>query len=355
MKLPLQEVTRLAAALLAVAGPGQLVLAAESNPPVSSYHVLAHYDIGGAEKGYDYLKVDSDARRVFVAHGSRVEVLDADTGKHLGAIEHLSGAHGIEIVESIHRAFATSGTDRTVVEFDPANLQVVKTIKYFGAKPDALEFDSASGHLFVVNGGATGDITVVDPATGAIVNTVEIGGGKLEEITFDGAGRGFVNDEEKGVIHVFDSKTLKNLATWPLAPAEEPTGLAIDREKHRLFASCGNGMLAILDSTNGHLLGTAPIGPDPDGAAFDRKTGRVFTSNHDGTMSIVGEREPGKFVLLQTVTTAPGARTIALDEKTGHLYLPSGKFGPAPAPTQAAPEPRPPLIPESFGVVVVGP
>jgi DNA-binding beta-propeller fold protein YncE len=323
--------------------------------PQPAYHLAARYEIGGTDTAFDYLRVDADSRRLFVAHGSRVDVLDADSGARLGEVGQLASVHGIEIVPRFHMAFASSGADRTVVMFDPQSLKVVKRIKYLGDKPDALQADPASGQLFVVNGGATGDISILDPATGSIVGTIDVAGGKLEEIAFDGAGRGFVNDEEKSVIHVFDTRSLKPIGSWPLAPAERPRGLAIDRERHRLFAACGNRLLAVLDANTGKLLGTAPIGADPDGAAFDPKSGLVFTSNRDKTLSVVGEAAPGRFVLLQTVETGPVARTIALDEKTGRLFLPTGKLGPTPARTAAVPEPHAHLVPGTFAILVVAP
>ncbi len=351
-------------ASLSIAG-----LAAEAAQPATSgearqdasamarptYHVSARYEIGGTDATYDYLRIDSATRRLYVAHGTRVEVLDADTGARLGQLSNLAGAHGVEIVDRLHRAYATNGLDRTVTVFDPRTLEAGKSIKYLGEKPDALQYDPASRMLFVVNGGATGDVSVIDPASGAIADTVDLGGGKLEEIAFDGQGRGFVNDEDKSVVHVFDTKTHRRLASWPLAPGEAPTGLAIDREHHRLFAACGNGMLVVMDARNGSVIGSATIGPDPDGAVFDPKTGRVFTSNRDATMSVVGERSPGNYALLQTVMTAPGARTLVRDEKTGRLYLPAGRFGKPPKPTPDKPEPRAPFIPESFAVIVVEP
>jgi hypothetical protein len=226
---------------------------AAPSSPAPSYHVAARYEIGGTEAGYDYLRVDSGSLRLFVAHGTRVEVIDADGGTRLGAVTNLAGVHGIEIVDRLHMAFATNGTDRTVTMFNPQTLQIVKTIKYLGAKPD------------------------------------------------------------------------------------------------------GNRLVAVLDSETGKMLGTVPIGPDPDGAAFDRSSGRIFTSNHDGTLSVVGEGSRGDYELQQTVQTAPGARTIALDDKTGRLFLPAGRFGAAPVPTAAKLEPRAPLIPESFAIIVVAP
>lgn len=342
---------RIRAALLLAALPATLLAGEATQAP--AYHAVARYEIGGTDRGYDYLRVDSASRRLFIAHGSRVEVLNADTGAPLGQVPDIGGVHGIEIVPALHAAFASGGANREVIAFDPETLHVTKRIKYLGEKPDALQYDPASGLLFVVNGGKTGDISVIDPANGAIVDTVELSGGKLEEIALDGQGRGFVNDEEQGVIHVFDTKSRKRVASWPLAPAQEPTGLAIDRAHHRLFAACGNRLLAILDADSGKLISTVAIGPDPDGAAFDPKSGHIFTSNRDGTMTVVGEVSPGNYAALQTVKTASGARTIALDERTGRLFLPSGLFGAPPAPTPAVPEPRAPLIPESFAIIVV--
>lgn len=342
---------RVGAALLLAALP-PVLLAGE---PAPAYHVAARYEIGGSDRGYDYLRVDGASRRLFVTHGTRVEVLDADTGKSVGQLTGLSGAHGIEIVAERHIGFATSGVDRTVVAFDPVTLGVIKRIRYLGERPDALEFDPASGLLYVVNGGGTGDLSIIDPVQGAIVDTLELGGGKLEEIAFDGAGRGYVNDEEKNVVHVFDSRSHKFIADWPLAPAEGPTGLAIDRQHHRLFSACGNRLLAVLDSESGKLLETVTIGPEPDGAAFDEKSGRVFTSNRDGTLTVLGRDAAGHYSAQQTVRSASGARTIALDDKTGRLFLPSGRFGTPPAPTAADPQPRAPLVPESFAVIVVAP
>ncbi len=354
MRLSMRAAARLAAglSLAAMLPPACL---AEGSGTQPAYHVAARYAIGGTDLNYDYLRVDGASRRLFIAHGTRIEVLDADTGARLGQVPGLAGVHGIEIVGPLHAAFATSGADRTVAMFDPATLQVLRKIKIPGEKPDALQYDPDSRLLYVVNGGAPGDISVIDPATGAIVDTVELAGGKLEEIAFDGRGRGFVNDERKSVVHVFDTRTRKRIAAWPLAPAEGPTGLAIDREHHRLFAACGNRLLAILDAGTGTLLGTAAIGPEPDGAAFDAKSGRVFTSNRDGTLSVLGVRSPGRYAALQIVRTAAGARTLALDDRTGRLFLPAGRFGAKPAPTPDAPEPRAPLIPESFAIVVVAP
>jgi DNA-binding beta-propeller fold protein YncE len=328
---------------------------AAAQPPGPHYHVSARHVIGGNETGYDYVSVDPATRRVFVAHGTRLEVLAADGGERLGQIEGLVVAHGIEFPEGLGRGFATSGNDRTVLMFDPRTLKVLKAIRYAGVKPDALKYDPSSRLLFVVNGGSTGDITVIDPRNAAIVATIDLGGGKLEQIAFDGRGRGYINDEKRNLVHVIDTNTLSAVTTWPLAPGEEPTGLAIDPAARRIFAACGNDRLVSVDIDSGRVVSTAPIGADPDGAVFDPKSGRIFVSNRDGTLSVIREEAGGRLHPDQTVQTASGARTIALDEKTGQLFLPYADFAPAPAPTPSEPKPRPQMVPGSFGVLVVAP
>jgi DNA-binding beta-propeller fold protein YncE len=328
--------------------------AVESGATPAGYHVIARYEIGGAESGYDYLHVDTASRRLFVAHGTKIEVLDVDSGARLGQLEGLRGVHGVEIVKSPLQAFATNGLDRTVTVFDPVTLQAARTIKYAGVKPDSLQYDAASDKLFVVNGGATGDLTVIDPHTGAIVATVDLAGGKLEQIAFDGSGRGFVNDEEKNAVHVFNTRTLAVIGEWPLSPGEGPTALGIDRIHHRLFSACGNNLMVVVDVDSGRVLDSSPIGADPDGLIFDSASGNIFTSNRDSTLSVLHEKSPGHYAVVQTVKTESGARTIGFDEKTGHIFLPAAKFGPTPAATKEVPEPRAPMVPASFAIVVLG-
>ncbi len=319
----------------------------------ANYHVTARYAIGGSQKGYDYLRLDGVSRRLFVAHESRVEVLDADSGALLGAIEGTQGVHGIEVIPTLNRGFTSNGVDRSVTVFDYKTLQPYKAIKYTGVKPDAIQFDAYSGQLFVVNGGATGDVTVIDPASATITATVDLGGKKLEQIGFDGRGHAFVNDEDLSVAHVFDTKSHKVLEKWALAPCEGPTGMAVDIAHHRLFAACGNNVLAVIDSDSGKVVATPKIGADPDGAAFDPETQRVFVSNRDGTLTIVHEDSPDKYSVVQNVTTEYGARTIAYDPKTGRVFVPTAKFGPTPAATKEVPEPRPPMLANSFAILVV--
>jgi|SRR5580692_7577648 DNA-binding beta-propeller fold protein YncE len=313
---------------------------------LADYRVLAQFKIGG-EGGYDYIRVDSAARRLYVSHATRVEVLDADTGKKLGAIAPTNGVHGIAVASEFNHGFTSNGKDNTVTMFDLKTLQTLKVIPLHGKKPDAIVYDSDTKQVFVCNGGI---LAVIDAATGELKTDVKVGG-SLEEVAFDGRGRLFVNAEDKSVIQVVDIHALKLIATWPLAPGEGPTGLAIDRAHHRLFSACGNGKFIVLDSDTGSIITTLPISEDPDGAAFDPATGRAFAPCRGGTLAVVQEESPDKFSVRQNLATQLGARTLTLDEKTGRIFLPTAEFGPAPTDGSSR---RRPILPGTFTVLVVG-
>ena len=305
--------------------------------------VVTRYEIGG-EGGYDYLRFDDVGRRLYVAHGRQVDVLDGDTGQRVGAIAPTNGVHGIALAPEFNHGFTTNGLDRSVTMFDLRTLATLKVIKYTGVKPDAIEYDAERKEVFVANGDPKqgGDLTLIDAATGAITATIDLGG-KLEGMAWD-AGRLFVAAEDRSLVHVVDARTLKLLADWPLAPGEEPTGVAVDRRRHRLFFACGNNKLVVLDSLTGKVLATPPIGNGPDGAVFDPATGRVFVSNREGTLTVLRALYDDAYEVEQTVLTEPGARTIALDARTHRVFLPTGKFEPG----SRAPAPG------SFHVLVVG-
>jgi YVTN family beta-propeller protein len=326
-------------------------LSAAAAAAAGDFKILSHYPIPGDVR-YDYLRADPDMRRLYVSHGNKVDVLDLDTGAILGEVAPMKGVHGIAIVPGLKRGFITSGGDRTVVMFDIATLKVLKVITGLGMKPDAIEYDPESQKVYVANG-QSGGITVIDPASGEITATVPIEG-KLEGVAFDGRGRLFVNTEDKSMIQVVDTHTLKPLASWPIAPVEGGTGLAIDPVSHRLFSAGGNGKLAVVNSDTGAVVATPEIGEDPDGDAFDAANGYIFTSSVLGTLTILHEDSPNTYSLVQTVTTARGARTITLDAKTGRVFMATGKFGDAPAPTTDNPHPRPQAQAGTFEVLVVG-
>jgi YVTN family beta-propeller protein len=319
--------------------------------PAVDYHIVARYPIGGTG-GYDYLRVDPVARRLYIAHEKRIEVLDADSGKKVGEIGPTTRAHGIAISPDTGHGFVTSGIDDQITMFDVKTLAPLKTFKSSGSNPDAIEYDPESKRIFVGNHGG-GDVTVIDPASGDIIATIKLEG-KLEGIGFDGRGQGFVIAEHKSAVHVFDTRALKPKATWSLAPGEGGTGLGVDAAHHRLFAACANNKVVVLDSDTGKVIATPLIGDDPDGLVFEVKTGRIFSSNVDGTLTVIQEESPDKFTVLQNVKTSPGCKTITLDEKTGRVITCAPQFGPKPAPVKGGPKAKAPVLPGTFEAIVVG-
>ena len=320
----------------------------------AEFHLISRYPVGGDASRWDYLRVDPATRYLYVAHFTKFEVLDADTGKKIGEIAPANRAHGVVIVPGLNRGFATSGNDNAVIMFDPRTLKSLALIKTTGTNPDAIQYDAADTRKIYVVNGSSGSVTVIDPVTATVTGTVVLARGKLEQICFDGRGRAFVNNEEKGAVHVFDTHTLQAVATWSAAPGEGGTGLDIDPVHHRLFSTCGNGKLVVFDSDTGRVVTTAAIGEDADGVVYDAATGRIYTSNADQTMTVLHEDAPDQYTVLQTVVTGVGAKQIALDAKTGRIFLPTGRFGPTAAPTAAVPHPLAPVVPGTFEILVIG-
>ncbi len=320
----------------------------------AEYHITGRYPIGGDASRWDYLRVDPQTRFLYVAHYTRFEVLDADTGARVGQIGPASRAHGVVIVPELGRGFATSGNDNAVIVFDSRTLRTLAVVKTTGTNPDSIQYDADDTRLVYAVNGSSGSVTVIDPVKMAVTGTVRLTEGKLEQIGFDGRGRAFVNNEEKSAVHVFDTHTLKAIATWSLAPGEGGTGLIVDAAHHRLFAACANHKLVVLDSDTGRVVATPAIGEDADGAAFDPARGLIFASNADRTMTVIHQDSPDAYSAVETVTTAEGAKQIALDGTTGRIFLPSGKFGPRPAPTPRTPNPLPPVVPGTFEILVIG-
>ena len=329
---------------------GGLVLAAALPSRAVEYNVVKQQALGG-EGGWDYLKVDEEARRLYISRGTKVVVVDADTLGPAGEIPDTPGVHGIAIDREHGLGFTSNGRDDSVTVFELATLKSVGRVKT-GANPDAILFDPFTRRVYAFNG-RSGDVTVIDTATRAAVGTVPVGG-KLEFGATDGAGRIFVNVEDKNQIAAIDAKALKVLARWPLAGCEEPSGLAIDAPHHRLFSVCGNKHMVVVDDRDGRLVATLPIGEGPDAAAFDPDGQLAFSSNGDGTLTVVHESSPDAFEVVQTVKTQPSARTMALDPRTHNIYLVAARFGERPPATPEMPRPRPPVLPGSFTVLVVG-
>jgi len=317
----------------------------------AAYHVVRHIAIGGAG-GWDYVTVDSAARRLYVSHSDRVDVVDIDRGKVVGTIPKTEGVHGIAIAPELHRGFVSNGRSSTMTIFDLDKLSTINEVKTSGDNPDAILYDPATKHVFTFNG--RGQNTTVFDGDGKVIATIPLGG--KPEFAQSDRGHVFVNIEDKNEIADIDARNLTVAHRWPIAPCEEPSGLAIDRAHNRLFAVCGNQKMVAVDDQTGAVVASVQIGKGVDGAAFDEKKQMAFSSNGaDATITVVREVSPKDFEIVENVPTMRGARTIALDEKTGHIFLPTAQFGPPPAPTPDRPRPRPSILPDTFEVIEVAP
>ncbi len=327
-----------------------LTLALLLAPP--HYNLERRVSVGG-EGGWDYVAVDSAARRLYVSRATKVLVFDVDTLKSVGEIPKTEGVHGIALARDLGRGFTSNGRAGTVTVFELATLKVLKEVKVTGENPDAILYDPPTQRVFTFNG-RSGNATAVDANAMSVAGTIPLGG-KPEFAVSDAKGHLYVNLEDKGELQELDPKELTASKPWPLPGCEEPTGLAIDVKGGRLFVGCGNRVMDIVSAADGHLLAKVPTGSGTDATAFDPGTGLAFSSNGEGTLTVVAEGPPGAFRVVQNVETARGARTVALDEKTHRLFLPTAKFGPPPSPTAERARPRPPILPDSFEILVVSP
>ena len=321
----------------------------------AGYHVARKLTIGG-EGGWDYLVVDTAARRLFLSRGTHVMVVDLTRDTVVGDIPNTAGVHGIALVSSLNKGFTSNGRDSTVTVFDYRTLATTATIRIPGANPDAILYEPTSRRVFTFNG-RSHDATAIDAATNRVVGTVPLPG-KPEAANFDGKGNVFVNIEDSvGKVTAFNAQTLAVSATWTVDGCEEPSGQGIDRAHALLFLACANNVMAVVHYTSGHEVSAKiPIGPGTDGAAFDAARGLAFSTNGgDGTLTVIHQDAPDRYTVVGTVATQRGARTIALDERTHHVFTVSADFGPAPAPTADQPRPRRPLIPGTFTVLELEP
>jgi YVTN family beta-propeller protein len=319
-------------------------------PASNEYKILKTIKLGG-DGGWDCLTVDPEARRLYISRGTHVMVVDADTGQVVGDIPGTNGVHGIAIVRSLGKGFISNGRDNTVSVFDLKTLQVSKQIPV-GKNPDIIFYDPESQLVFSGNGRSE-DINAIDPKSDTVKATIPLGG--KPEFAVADKGHVYVNLEDKSTIVRIDSRKLAVDARWPLAPGEEPTGLAIDEKHHRLFAACGNKLMVVVNTADGRVVGKVPTGDGADGAEFDSSSQLAFSPNGgDGTLTVIHEDAPDKFSVVQTLPTQRGARTMTLDPKTHNLFLITAEFGPPPAPTAERPHPRPAIVPGSFTLLIVG-
>jgi DNA-binding beta-propeller fold protein YncE len=329
-----------------------LVSLAVAVSALAAWHVGRHIVIGGTG-GWDYTTIDAAARRAYVSHGDRVEVVDVDAGKVVGLIPDTLGVHGIAIDHDGGRGFISSGRVNMMTIFNLKTNARITDVKTTGDNPDAILFEPFTKHVFTFNG--RGKNATVFNTRGKVVATIDLGG-KPEFGVSDAHGHVFVNIEDTSELAMIDANRNVVSARWKLAPCESPSGLAIDRKHHRLFTVCENEIMAVVDAKNGHVVTTVPTGKGTDAAAFDDERQLAFASNgQSATLTVVHETSPDKYEVVDNVATQRSARTMALDTKTHHIYLPAAKFGEAPAPTEKNPRPRPPIVPGSFELLEVVP
>jgi DNA-binding beta-propeller fold protein YncE len=310
----------------------------------STYRVTNTYTLGG-EGSWDYVVPDPPNHRVFIARQNRVMVVDEDKGTLLGEVTGIQGAHGTAIAEGTGHGFATSGNDQSVVMFD------LKTFKALGRIPaaedaDAIVYDKPSNRVFTLNGDAHSS-TVIDPREGKLITNIPLGG-KPEYGASAGDGKVYANLTDTSEVVEIDAKTATVTRRWPTAGCKQPVSMAIDPAHHRLFSGCRSGVLAVSDYLSGKVVATLPIGTGVDGAGYDAASADVFASNADGTLTVIHQDDPDKYHVAETVQTPQRSRNMGLDPSNHRLFVAFAKFGPP-----AGGNGRPPVLPDSFGVMVI--
>ena len=333
----------LLAAVLALLSASPMAVSAQQ-----PYHIVDHWKLGG-DGGWDYLLAEPGAHRLYITHGPRVEVIDSQSGKPVGAITGLHGTHGVALDTSGKFGYISDGGGNAVVVFDRSSLATVATIPA-GTNPDGIIFEPATQTVWAFNGRSK-DVTVIDAATRKAVATIPLPG-KPEFPQVDGNGTVFDNIEDKNEIVRLDAHARKLTAEWP-AGCESPSGLALDAPGHRLFAVCDGKKMAVVDSNSGKVIATPAIGDGPDAANYSPAKNLAFASSGDGVLSVVDASKPD-FPTIESLPTQRGARTMTYDPSTDRAYVVTAEFGPRPAPTAENPRPRPAIVPGSFTVIVIG-
>jgi YVTN family beta-propeller protein len=316
----------------------------------SGYKILNKFHLEG-DGGWDYLTIDDSTSRLYISHGTMVQVFDVVTQKVIGTIPDTKGVHGIALARDINKGFISNGKDSSVTIFNLKSLEVITKVSVTGKNPDAILYDQFSHKVFVYNGRSS-NATVIDANTNKVIGTIELSG-KPEFSVTDGKGKIFVNIEDKSQVCLINPTTLKVEQTWSVAPGEEPSGLALDPKDHRLFIVCGNKLMMVMNSENGTIVSKIDIGDRVDGVAYDPSLKRAYSSNGDGTMTIVQEENENTFKVVENFATQKGGRTITLNSKTHNIYIPTADFGPAPEATKENTHPRPAIIPNSFVILEI--
>ena len=310
----------------------------------SAYRISGEFPIqsGG---GYDYMTVDPRSEKLYISHGSQVNILNKTTGDSLGVIKTEKDVHGIALVHDLGKGYISNGSLNKVLVFDLATNKVLKYVPT-GKFADAIFYDDFSKKVISCNG-MSKNMTVIDPVTDTVVTTIQLTGWP-ETAVSDGKGNIYVNNAEKGEMDVIDATSFIIIHNWPNKPGTGASGLAMDRDNMRLFATCGNKLMIVMDATNGNIITSLPTGDGADGAGFDNQLKTAYSSNGDGTLTVVKELAADKYIVSENVVTKAGARTITVDQTTHKVYLPSGQFKPATKESF-----RPQMIPGTFKILVV--
>jgi len=313
--------------------------------PPATYRISHTYLLGG-DGSWDYVVPDPPNHRLFIARQTRVMVVDEDSGKLLGEVTGIQGAHGTAVAESTGHGFATSGNDQSVVMFD------LKTYKTLGRIPaaedaDAIVYDGVSNRVFTLNGDAHSS-TVIDPREGKVITNLPLGG-KPEYGASAGDGKVYANITDNAEVVEIDAKTATVSRRWPTTGCKAPVSMAVDTAHHRLFSGCRSGVMAISDYQAGKVVATVPIGGGVDGAGYDPASGNAFASNADGTLTVIHQDSPDEYRVIQTVATPQFSRNMGLDPTNHRVFLVSAKFGPPPTSGRG----RPPVLPGTFSLLVI--
>jgi len=312
------------------------------------FRVATKYPVPGDLNYFDYITFDSSSNRLYVSHGTDVAVLAADSGNVLGKVENTPGVHGIAIVPALHRGFTTNGREATVSVFDTNTFQTLKKISV-DKDPDFVFYDARDNRILVCHGDAA-EITAIDPEKESVIGKVALGGG-AEAAVIDGKGSGFVNLEEEAMVVAFDPKSLTVKQKYPITGCKTPTGLAIDAPHERLFIGCRSQVMAVMDAATGKVITTLPIGARVDAVAFDPDNKLIFCSNWDGTVSVIRQKSADEYESVGDIKTEVGAKTMAIDQKTKRLFLPTAELEQAPAVSGQRQRMQP--KPGTFHVIVV--
>lgn len=302
---------------------------------------VSHVSVGG-DGGHDYIVAEPGTGRVFISRGTHVMVVDGPSGRVLGDIADTPRVHGVALVERYGHGFTTNGGDSTVSMFDLKTLAVLKRIPVATGGLDGIMYDASTDRIVLTNHSRPGTVAFIDPSSGDVVGTVPLADDAPEGSVSDATGHLFVNNEGASTVQVIDQKTLKPVATWPLAPCVGPTGIAFDARNRRLFSGC-SGTSVVLDVGNGHVVATIANGNGVDALGWDPAERLLYIpAGRDGTVTVVHQDSADRYTTLATLQTAVGCKTITVDPVTHTAYLLALEFGPLPANAPTAPAGRPP-------------